>query len=399
MRPPIKRFAIRCSPKSPLLAGDRRGAGNLSTSLDFVPGAALRGALARLWPSVAGPAPQYDLFLSGASFPDLTANGATAIPLSSCGCKFGSSFYDPDPLLGRHGIYDLLLDPDSLSLQCHLCGGELKPKDGWMRLDSEGCWADVTVAAQTVGRTAVDRSLRSAAHGLFFQECQIAHHGYLEGELRFEEHRERQVRALLEKASASGIQTGHGKSVGLGDLSLEFYPAAEPEPPLALRMERMQQAYAANPSGHAILTATLQSRAVLLDRYLQPCGSVQIHDVLDAMGDAADPSVCAILQGFHPHRTFASGAWIYGWNAMAGLPRSPDFAIRAGSCFSFVREDQPLSAAEIAALSPALSGLESTGIGERQAEGLGRVAFCDSYHYQGEHARERNHARPNTVLH
>jgi len=71
-----------------------------------------------------------------------------------------------------------------------------------------------------------------------------------------------------------------------------------------------------------------------------------------------------------PQRTFLRGTSIGGFNRKWGLPLPQTLAVRMGSVFVF---DVP--GGDAAALRAALYGLEQHGIGERRAEGFGRVAI------------------------
>jgi CRISPR-associated protein Csx10 len=70
-----------------------------------------------------------------------------------------------------------------------------------------------------------------------------------------------------------------------------------------------------------------------------------------------------------PQRTFLRGTTIGGFNRKWGLPLLQTLAVRMGSVFVF---DAP--GGDAAALQAALCRLEQLGIGERRAEGFGRVA-------------------------
>lgn len=66
---------------------------------------------------------------------------------------------------------------------------------------------------------------------------------------------------------------------------------------------------------------------------------------------------------------------VTGWNELWGTPRTNEYAIDTGSVFLFAStvemNDQ---------LCEALFKLEEDGIGERKAEGFGRVRVSDPFH-------------------
>jgi len=68
-----------------------------------------------------------------------------------------------------------------------------------------------------------------------------------------------------------------------------------------------------------------------------------------------------------------------GWQELWGLPLMEEYAIDAGSVFLFA-VTRPLDDT----LARTLCGLEEHGIGQRRAEGFGRICISDPFH------RERN---------
>ena len=89
-------------------------------------------------------------------------------------------------------------------------------------------------------------------------------------------------------------------------------------------------------------------------------------DLLRAATGVADPSLALV-------RAYAAPAWRGGWNAAWGLPRPMDSVARRGSCYLF-------RTADVAAWTAALEALELRGIGQRTAEGYGRLRVCDPFH-------------------
>lgn len=70
---------------------------------------------------------------------------------------------------------------------------------------------------------------------------------------------------------------------------------------------------------------------------------------------------------------------VMGWQQLWGLPRMQEYALEAGSVFLFactqkLNED----------LAKALFRLEERGIGQRRAEGFGRICISDSFHHEGD---------------
>src|SRR5437588_10164803 len=112
-----------------------------------------------------------------------------------------------------------------------------------------------------------------------------------------------------------------------------------------------------------------------------------MNDLLEAAGEEFRAAV-----GFELTRRFSGIEWVFGWNPTAGLPKTPDLAVRAGAAFLFERRGTPLETEELAVLGRVMETIEATGIGERRAEGFGRVIFCDAFHWRGEYKRDGGNA-------
>jgi hypothetical protein len=394
MPPAVTRYWIEVRPTRALVVGKTRGVGNITPTLDYIPGATFRGALAAL-----NEAPDWDVFLKDISFPDLTPGGAVSIPLSARTCKYGKGFRSE---MGLHGVYDLLLPGGTPKLTCdwqvpdpngmRSCDGDLDRFYGWMIPGAERPRPKLEKLAS--GHTAIDICTRTAAPGLFFLEESISAPDGFAGELIAWGGDMAGLEALLGTAATKGVRIGHGVRKGMGWGSLESradYRPGDPPVPLADRIRGLQDALNSRPGYEecAGLSVTLRSRAILMDNYLRFRSRVETGDLLEATqlhgGEAA--GLQNLLSDFVPEEWFTATSWAHGWNAASGLPRSPDLAIEAGACFLFLRKGRPLDDAEIEAFAGALETLEIFGIGERGVEGFGRVVFCDPFHWRSDYER------------
>jgi CRISPR-associated protein Csx10 len=130
--------------------------------------------------------------------------------------------------------------------------------------------------------------------------------------------------------------------------------------------ERMQSAQP-QPFYFAI---TLQAPAILSDellRYVSTIAETQLASVTDLPA-----STFKLL--YHS----ASMRRVMGWQDLWGLPRMHEYAIEAGSVFLF-SVTQPLDDTDNK-LAQALFMLEEQGIGQRRAEGFGRICISDPFH-------------------
>lgn len=69
---------------------------------------------------------------------------------------------------------------------------------------------------------------------------------------------------------------------------------------------------------------------------------------------------------------------VTGWSGLWGLPREDALAIGMGSVFVVRFEQEPDFGA--------LLRLQEEGIGERKAEGFGRVTVADPFHWEVQNA-------------
>jgi CRISPR-associated protein Csx10 len=372
----VTRYWIEVQPRGEMLLGRKRGAGNTVESLDFIPGTAFRGALAAL--NRSG---DWELFLEGVSFPDLTAGGSVPIPLSARECKYARGFAGP----AGHGRYDFLLPGPAGKAECQVCGGDLKRSTGWMIAGAS--YSEEKCEKAATGHTGIDIRTRSAAAGLFYVEQTITSKTGFGGEVVAGNRHRPLLEELFRNAESSGIRLGHGLRKGLGQADfhlLNFQP--DPLVSMAERLRGMQHALGkrSGTAQAAGLSVTLTSRAVLLDDYLCYRSDLTVEDLAASVPASAGgaSALRQALQGFQPCRTFTDTSRVYGWNAVSGLPRSPDVAIAAGACFLFLRPEAPLEDGEIRKLAPLLETLETSGVGERRAEGFGRIVFCDPFHWR-----------------
>jgi CRISPR-associated protein Csx10 len=72
-------------------------------------------------------------------------------------------------------------------------------------------------------------------------------------------------------------------------------------------------------------------------------------------------------------RSYAGLDYRGGWQSAWGLPKETEAVVTMGSVYVFCAKD-------IGKWQTALADLEATGIGDRRAEGFGRVRVCDKFH-------------------
>lgn len=177
------------------------------------------------------------------------------------------------------------------------------------------------------------------------------------------------------------IRVGTGRTRGMGQVEIKLAHAKQVDITiLSSRLNNFdvavkQQAQSAgvqalDPFYFAI---TLQSPTILRDLYLRH------QKTLDAASLPAWLRLPALAYTFRCVYQSIGIQRITGWNELWGTPRASDYAIEMGSTFLFACSHEADEN-----LLQALYALEETGIGQRRAEGFGRVRISDPFHLEGE---------------
>lgn len=119
---------------------------------------------------------------------------------------------------------------------------------------------------------------------------------------------------------------------------------------------------------------TLHAPAIIRDDQLRYEGTITEKTLLRLAHVPADT-----FNGFTQVYQAASTRTITGWNELWGTPKTNDYAIDTGSVFLFSGPRQPDET-----LYKALYILEEQGIGQRRAEGFGRILISDPFHREVE---------------
>ena len=365
------------------------------------------------------------------------------LPKTAQSCKRFGGFRpvageEPDE---RHGIRDSLLDraafallegrshdiPALLESLKHLqncahpgCGQPLDHVDGYYRRvreeQSQRMQAKSHRRLQT--RTGINREWGVVEENILYNREVFDEGALFWGEVLFPDEQEsaakdslsEKMRTLLKEAApwhtgdgreakTGVLRIGTGRSRGLG--SVEANPKdgwRESKEDFRKRLVlfddalRSRAAEVKAQAPHAFYFAvTLDSVAILRDtflRYQQSLDPVTLAAILrDALvrvrriEDKETPA--APDKGPPPKLTLlyqTSGLQqVSGWNELWGTPRPVDYALEAGSVFLFAStsdlDDQLLDA---------LEALEEEGIGDRRAEGFGRISVSDQFHLERE---------------
>jgi CRISPR/Cas system CSM-associated protein Csm3 (group 7 of RAMP superfamily) len=327
--------------------GRRPESGNQISGLSFVPGSALRGALAARWRGDPERDEFQRCFLSGSirfGFLYPPAADGTVLParLSVHTCKLR-----PGPRSElRHDFVDLLYWPDAERCREEGCNARLVPWQPPFDADLPALALSphnrIDRASQTVG-----------AAGLFAYEA-LAEGTTLRGFIRAEAPADLDLLLAgvgLEVGKPFELRAGRRKG-SLGFLACTLAAVADDSGMgLVPEIAPLPDPW---PGGRA-LRIDLVSPAIVRDERLRFRRHLLPADFGLARG------------GFDAQ--FAAGATIAGWHAAHGLPKADSIAVAAGS--SCLLEE--VTAEEVAILRQAVLA----GIGERREEGFGAFAMAE----------------------
>ncbi len=383
-----------------------------SESARYVPGTALRGALASIYLQHHG---QTDnrferLFLdeSKCCFGPLDP-GPNGFPLTAASCKREDA---------RHALVDLLWfraaqhhsgervlsrEAETAWSRCSACKSDLKPQAGfWSECNGEFHRMKID-RRQVDAHVGIDRVTGTAADSIFYTLDALAPSNDkpdLYGWLRVDQDELDALQELLQSEDCR-ISVGHARTRGYGDIQLKMAAPVQSVAPQE-HEKRWEQwsldlngflsaqplALSSIPDDAFYFALTFPTGAVLVDRFLRyTLDPADMVPMLPPMPTVAGPLQ---LNEGQPLKLGSGGTirWIAGvtrhellrgWNAAHGLPRQDEWSVARGSAYLYRFEG---SLAERAAVVAQLVTLTKDGIGLRRNEGFGMVSVCDDFHCQ-----------------
>jgi len=382
-------MTLRLCLLSPLALHRTRAGVQYVETLDYIPGMALRGALAEAYLAKHGqPDHTFDaLLLSeqvryGDLWPTVQDKSTTLIPATAQACK-------------RHGLQhadsfrDSLLDalaPYPHDGNCPQCKEPLdKTGGGYLR--------DIQAVAQLRPRsrlrvsTAIERGTGTVAREMLFtqhtltgslkdnsQKDNSKHDLLFQGTLRLADPTLRSVLDPLVK-TGTRLFLGSGRSRGLGEVEIKAWQKAVSGNALSERWQKFNEAAqrAGGDPNMRYFSLTLLSHLALRDDLLRPVLS-EIGPQHFGLPDGVD---WVRYPDSGQATRFVDKITVAGWNAALGLPKPDTVALARGSVLLFCC----VPSQEQAVLTR-LAEIEAEGIGERRSEGFGCVAACYPIHYE-----------------
>lgn len=408
-----------CSPLS--IRSDHATSGAGATN--YIPGHTLLGSLASthrlLYDEIAEKQAEFErIFLSGKvhfanlypahAVEDTNSRTTTSdlpiypMPKTAQSCKRFSGFISFDTKKDKsHGVRDSLVDwalfnlsgkaPAALAnMRLHkncTCGETMDHIGGYYRR-GPGAMSLTKADTRVQTHTGINRASGTVQDGILYTR-----EGFIEGErfwgsiLFFDEAEDLApvLKQFLTEVSTAGLMhMGTGRTRGMGQVlfKAEELPATD----YSFFQERLraldqliqvhEEVKQAHP-GSFFFALTLHSPLILKDEFLRyrlVLDGTTLQKELEVHGlkNAADLKLECIYHTAQVQR-------VTGWQELWGTPRIHEYAIETGSVFLF-KSSLPLNDG----ITQALYSLEVQGMGQRRAEGFGRVCVSDAFHQEVE---------------
>ncbi len=364
----------------PLILSQKSEAGNEFETVEYIPGAALRGAIANLV------AERYDFSQTNSmvyqAFVELFFHDrvrystlypgyrpgsrserlypAVPVPGGLMSCEIHPGYADGNASL-PHGVMDFTHRTalDDYEPKCSQCNGhsDLKPLSGFVSLQTTPHTVKVTHIQEMHVRLA--NETRRAAKGQLYSFDALAPGQYFVGELWCADAAAwddlRALGGLPEKGTIT-LRLGKANRRGYGKVTLWTEPHTGAHPWYQLPQTRQ-----INLDGE--LTLSLLTDTITVDawgRYRAGFDAAWLENLLGVKVEL--------------RRSFCSTRPVDAFNNQTGLPRWRDVALCAGSAVGFVIAE-PLTSEQRQAVQEKIDDLEQNGLGLRCNEGFGRVVF------------------------
>lgn len=387
--------------KSPVAVSEwHRVQGDVAGALDYIPGSALRGALAAAYLAETGDDEKSDffkqVFLSGESrFGNLYPNGGFPIPLTALTCRLTPGFITD----GGHGVFDSLLKLLLGNGEAHcIQHGETAEVDlgrfTGFYVKRNGSFRKASAPKRIIARTALDQSHGTSKHGMLYAMEAVEEGTVFIGYVKIKRENWEKLVGTFPCAIENGrtddlkrvLSIGSARTRGLGEISLiewreikdvSIY-GRDPEN-LEVRFDKFNEMLRKSlptENDTFYFTIGLDSDLLLLDDHMRSMTYLAPEVLASGLRDSNESK--AILNAICV-ASVSSYRTVIGWNQKIGLPKANQVAISKGSVFLYkacgVKKEN---------LLPALRALELEGVGERKNEGFGGIVVCDPFHVEGD---------------
>lgn len=395
-----KRLEVKISLHSPLMIGSDGESTLYNQTRDYIPGAALRGALAGTMQSAGAREDFEALFGEQAPeivldnlYPSRTGSQTCPLPLSARTCKYHPGFKSQEgehhgvgDILIRQAVFEALLEarvslPCLYEPRCPECHSEVKEYPGYYDVVA-GQYGRTTTPVRRISRTAIDRRRQTAAEQLLYT-LEMVEPGtqgqpplLFRGSVLSDDSQE----AVLKRWMPQVKGIGGGRSRGLGRVEVDILSEADDSlPGLRERLEgfdaavRTEWRFYQRVAGVASLADDVRFFCIDL---LAPVFLVH-HGLPATRPPLADLGLP--VESVQLWRAISQQSIIGGWHMGGRLPRRTALATVMGSVFMYRAEGLSFDD-----LEDGLQGLELDGLCKERPRGFGRVLISSPIHYQAE---------------
>jgi len=395
-----QRLEIEISLHSPLMIGTDGESTLYNQTRDYIPGAALRGALAGMMLSAEAGEEFETLFGKQATepifdnlYPTRSGSQTYPLPLSARTCKYHPGFksqkgehHGVGDILIRQAVFEAMIEarvnlPCLYEPRCPECHSDVKPLAGYYEVIA-GQYERTTTPVRRISRTAIDRRRQTAAERLLYTLEMVEPGTQGQPPLLF------RGAVLCNDAQSTILEhwlpqvkgIGGGRSRGLGNVEVRIL--SEPGdslPGLRERLEEFDAAVRAEWRFYQRVAGVepLADDVRLLSVDLLAPAFLTNHGLPATRPDLADLGLP--VESVQLWRAISRQAVIGGWHMGGRLPRRTALATVMGSAFMYRTEGLSLDD-----LESELQKLENEGLGEERARGFGQVLISSPIHYQPE---------------
>lgn len=343
----------------------------------------------------------YPAMFSGEDFEDVNLP-VYPLPKTAQSCKKRPGFFAGKEDEERHGVRDGLLDWAMFELlkerdglkalevmrkheTCETCDALMDHFDGFYGQEEVKAQRRVASKAETrlQTRSGINREWGVVEESILYSREVIEENTHFWGIIRLPDALAESMQTFLKDASgAMGrgvLRIGTGRTRGLGRVHVQVNGEERHEfAAFKQRLHGFNQKVKtdAQSSGNGDLqpfyfALTLQTPLILQDALLRYRGTIDEKTLAESLSLQEGKRFTRVYQAADVKR-------VTGWQDLWGMPRVTEFAIDTGSVFLFSIEDEPDET-----LFQRLHSLEEKGMGQRRAEGFGRISVSDPFHWQG----------------
>jgi len=233
----------------------------------------------------------------------------------------------------------------------------------------------VTAHQRLITGTSINRATGTVQETQLFSFDALEEGQLFRGQLRLQSETAEELLVRLKELapSESTLRLGIGKSRGLGRIEVvDWRERPEAQSPLEARWARLNEAahrlwdhFEGGEPKSEYFSLTLESGLIRHDRLLLPQTGIP---TATEMG---------LPEGVEPARCILNAIVVQGWNTALGLPKADTPALGPGTVLLYHLVNPSQKEAVLARLKE----IEAEGVGERRAEGFGRLRACDPFHY------------------